>query len=502
MTFKQRIKFFVQGKPYLKIITLLLSAVAFAACSLAAMGFTNNTADMIARGLLNYDDFPYTEIEYNHTPNSFGNAHVLSQEVIDIFEEETDFSYLYYYDSWCEPFSGVYEENEWGNYVESEEYSLYCEENKLYDSSYYVAGTQEDFESLGFELLAGKYPEGVYEVAISEAHFELLKKYGYRDNFDDYIKKDGYYYTQLPDEIIYEKIDDYSDVIGKTIVFVAENNFSNTSSICRATIVGIINTDSAMFSEENKWERVYATPANKIYVSSKWREQLFFKDGVWNDDACQVLYAKKPTTYAEAYGLAIATLKCEKLVNEHIELYDEYVTDVANIPAPQYVRSRILNHWEVAYIKIFAIFGGALGVLSVVLQFVMSNYSLTSRRKQIGILQSLGMSRKAMLSTFLIETAILSLAIFIIALPLSLGIYWLWLYPELYDIRFKVAQIVYNGWNVLILAGLSFILPVLATFTTASIFFKRPPIDNMQKRDKKIPAPKLNAGATIKSSKS
>jgi len=412
---------------------------------------------------------------------------VLSQEVIDIFEEETDFSYLYYYDGWCTPLSGVYEKDELGNYVISGEFTSYCAENNVYSASYYVAGTQEDFESLGFELLTGKYPEGVYEVAISEAHFELLKKYGYRDNFDDYVETNGFYNQQLPEEITYEEINDYSDIIGKTIVMEEENLLSNkNSAICRATIVGVINTDSAAFSEENEDERVYATPANKIYVSAEWRESHFLKDGVLNDNACQVLYAKLPTTYAEAYGLAVATLRCEELVNEHVILYDEYVTDVANIPAPQYVRSRILNHYADAYIQIFAIFGGALVVLSVVLQFIMSHYSLTSRRKQIGVLQSLGASRKDMLSTFLIEAALLSFAIFIIALPLSLGIYWNGLYPELYDIKFKVAQIVYNGWNVLILAGLSFILPALATIIMSIGFLRRPPIANIQKYDRKI----------------
>lgn len=103
----------------------------------------------------------------------------------------------------------------------------------------YTEVTDKVLETMDFSLLAGRLPDGAKdEIAISEFIFETFKKCGYTD---------GVISPQNDNKLKYEKISDYSDMLGKSL---------NIGGV-KFTIVGIIDTGFnieryAHLSEEKK----------------------------------------------------------------------------------------------------------------------------------------------------------------------------------------------------------------------------------------------------------
>lgn len=493
MTLKQRIKFFFQGKPYLKIITIILSAVAFAFCSIGTTGLTTDRVDYMTDAILNIPNYtnqatPGITIIYDHySDNALAEKGSLSQRVIDIIEQNTSRNYLYgYYPNvsvdLLVSMGGFPDDSD----REAETYNIRLSTSPI------VAGSQSAMEEWGFSLVAGSYPAEVNQLAISEAHFELFKKFGYVDSTELFYYSDllGSWrcsrYESEADDVEIEEINDYSDIIGKKVVFYGSaetDEVFTTDTITTMEIVGIINTDTGNEVEGSKAGDL-VVPGNKLYFSEAWREAYFKRDGVWNDNKCNFLYTVHPKNYAEAYSLADACVKA----TDYVKQYSGDTVDLTTIVAPHFLETVLVGS---GYPETFALMGTLLGVIAVVLQFFAVNNSFAERRKQVGVLQSLGAGKKILAGIFVSEIVATSLCMFILAVPTAYGIFYGYIYGATYNLKYLVHRLVYTPVNLLILAALCFILPMMAALVSIFRFLKRAPIDNIRKF-KKIRSPHIS----------
>jgi len=497
MTLKQRIKFFFQGKPYLKIITIILSAAAFAFCSIGSTGFTTSRIDCLTDAILNIPNYtnqatPGVTVIYDHdSDNAIAKRGCLSQGVLDILEKNISSSYLYGYhfsDGNIGIRLGV---SFGGDATDVYDYmqNTYGDATKI-DSSI-VAGSQSAMEDWGFSLVAGSYPKEPNQVAICEEAYDIYKEFGYvcATNLYNYTQEEQHGYwscARYEDsaEIEVMPINSYSDIIGKTLVFLScddENGTLGEDAVgkkCELEIVGIINTGSGKEVEGSN-AGYYVIPAYKLYVSESWREAYLKKDGEWTDTECTYLYVVRPDSYSAAREIASACVKA----TDYVEKYNGDTDDLTTIVAPHFLETVLVGS---GYPETFALIGGLLGAIAVALQFFAVNVSFNERRKQIGVLQSLGAGRKKLAGIFIPEVVATSLCTFILATPMAYGVFYGYIYEATYNFKYLVHRLVYSPVNLLILAALCFVLPMIVSLVSIFRFLKRAPIDNIQKRDNKL----------------
>jgi len=494
MTIKQRVKFFFQGKPYLKILTIILSAVAFALCSIGATGITTNRVDYMTEAILNIPTYanqatPGVTIMYDHqSDNAIAEKWNFSQGVLDILEENIHSSYLYGYDL-IDSNTGVMPGSSFGG--DSTDMYNYIQDtygHSMRFDSFVVAGSRSAMEDWGFSIVAGSYPTEPNQVAISEEYYDLYKNFGYVCATDLYhYTQEGrghWSYDRYEDGVEVEEIpiNDYSDIIGKTLVVLNcddENGLlgeNATGKKCELEIVGIINTDSGK-EEENSKAGDLVVPAYKLYVSDSWREAYFKKDGVWNDTKCTYLYVVRPDSYSVAREIASACVKA----TDYVKMYSGDTDDSTTIVAPHFLETVLVGS---GYPETFALIGGLLGAIAVVLQFFAVNVSFNERRKQIGVLQSLGAGKRTLTGIFAAETVATSMVEFVLAMPIAYGIFYGYIYEATYNFKYMVHRLVYGPVDLLILAALCFILPMIATLISSFLFLRNAPIDNIRKAKK------------------
>ena len=75
---------------------------------------------------------------------------------------------------------------------------------------------------------------------------------------------------------------------------------------------------------------------------------------------------------------------------------------------------------------------------------------------------------------FFVEVLLIALCSFLLALGLSALAYYGLLQPWTFRADFGVSVLQFNGWTVLILAGLSFSVPLLSTLVPLKRFLKMP----------------------------
>lgn len=129
------------------------------------------------------------------------------------------------------------------------------------------------------------------------------------------------------------------------------------------------------------------------------------------------------------------------------------------------------------------VFGGAAGgvllLFSVLLCWHQMAAMLRLKERSIGILRSLGATEKFVFRLLTGETLFLCGAIFCAALLGTVLLYDLWLAPATAVGSFGVSFLVFNGWTALILAGLSFTVPLLSTLVPLKKFLKKPVVENI-----------------------
>lgn len=495
----------LQGKTVTKILTVFLCAFSFALFALASTGYTYSKLDYYTRALMHY------------STQTFGATRVyvaaLGQEGISRFEEEgASFAYLYQEDEryapWDVPLRNyLYDYNHYQNELSYGERQLVSDEE--YECFRPHGGTKPAVlgdsvgEALGVEVLAGRYPQSVHEIAVSEAVFDDFRRNGYVDNSANmiYLEKGrlpdgtlhhdpstgeiapespggstdllepndgdvftGYHFFGLGNCGEREAIESYDDLLGKEIVLYGnlETGVLDESGIYSAMIVGILDTS--------------ALPAEGLsgpVFSEEWRK--VFLEG--HDDLCTEMITPPVQSVREARELVELTLELlEEYLQEHsvmssLQLGVVPVTDLIDFN-PQFNNERL----------IFTVGGGAgllFGIFSVLLCWHLTTSSLNLKKRKIGVLRALGAGEADVRRIVLFEALFVAICSFVLALLLSLGVFYGGLQPLTYMAQFGVSMLNFTGWNVLILAVFSFAVPLLSALVPLKRFLQKPIVENI-----------------------
>ena len=154
--------------------------------------------------------------------------------------------------------------------------------------------------------------------------------------------------------------------------------------------------------------------------------------------------------------------EARELVGLTLELLEEYLQE----------------HTVISNVRLGAA-GGVLLLFSVLLCWHQMAAMLRLKERSIGILRSLGATEKFVFRLLTGETLFLCGAIFCAALLGTVLLYHLWLAPATAVGSFGVSFLVFNGWTVLILAALSFTVPLLSTLVPLKKFLKKPVVENI-----------------------
>lgn len=485
--FSTALKLTFRGKWVVRIITILLSAFSFTLFAIASMGFTFNRDNFFFRAYRNYLGEHSYLLFYNDDSKADNK---LSQDNVALIEEKTSLNFISacegsidiseYVDSFF--FRGEkYDEN--GLYTP--EYKEFLEEKTkhfVFEDTCVLIGEESDFTESGVELLAGKYPEAENEIAIGKEFYDLFVWGGYSNNFDHYrerlVENDTedeepetqYYFDYELESNEREEIASYSDLIGKKL---SSWEYTQLSGIylnmipSEVVIAGIVDTGGAgEWNYKFRSDRGFFT--NVVIRSESWRQKQMATENLKTEG----MLAPLPLTdnqIKECIGVTKELYESALLRNEST------MQHTSAIGAYGYVELMTVNT-GVDFLYVVLIFCGA-GIIFLIFSIVLNAYLMTAmmnaKQKQIGILRALGAGNRQVSSYFLIGALLLSAVIFLTAIAMSVIIYFSWLVPWATLKNYGVCLFVYNGWTVLILAGISFVVPILSVLLPLRLFLRR-----------------------------
>ncbi len=463
--FKTSCKLALQRRWATRVITIILSVFAFSLFTLATMAYTYSRADFITRGFLNKaggnDGYVKYELSWIDKPNDlFQNSSVLGKEVISTVEAETGKEYIYAYDTGIDIATYF---PEYRNIPSN----IFGGSNLLFFSG--KEGVERLYEDFGFQVVAGRYPVGVNEIAINVNQFTIFRQEGYSNNFANFVKNnsdsDNYFFDTYLPTAEKEEIKEYSDLIGKTLARTGNEQIGNAHcGIHEVTIVGIVDTHCYQDGE-------YSRDLSRAFYSPSWRDAYFEKE----DYFCTELITSPAKDYDEA-----------KLHVETSMRLTEQFPDTYNIGA-NHIDYLFDTQTEDLYSAMAGAAGAVFGIFAVVLNIHLISLSAQLKQQQVGILRSMGARKTDIVWIFLLELLLIGLSVFIFSFPVCFGVYYGVLVPLMSKTyaSFGVYPFVLNGWNVLILAGMSFIVPILAALLPIRNFFKQSIVDNLSGNYKK-----------------
>ena len=491
LPFKTALHIALEGRLLTKVLTVFLCAFSFALVALASTGVFYDQADFLTRAFLYYMDSTRPALVFAwFDPEA--QERILPSKWVERIQEETGLDFV---------------ASHGGMFIEPTGPFFYGPNVRRSDLA--VSGTPQAYRDCGVKLLAGKFPEAVDEVAIELAQFEDFQSCGYAYNIHKYVYiKDGVLHTDLPFEFDEEKqyykyhyggasysidvdeegwflaeadsaekqkIETYEDIIGKEFVFFgnpATGSLGN-ESLYTVKITGVVDVSEGYFNE-------YGQHGGYILHSAAWRETFWpsLKDEVVN-------LAQAPT---DDYDLARKCVELSlEMVDEFLEIYpdhDEYDVNLGVYPITDFVDITTITSYTFwghknSFIFIGAVAGGFFGIFAVLLCWHQMTSMLAVQRIKIGILRSLGAGEKDVVKIVLLFAAILSFFTFLLAIGFTLAGYYGFLYPAFYTPKYGVSEFVLNGWNFLVLAGLSFGVPILCSLVPLRKFLKKSIVDNI-----------------------
>ncbi len=464
-----------QGKFSTKLITIILSVFAFVLFSLGSMGFTYSYSDFLTRGYLNYiEGIPF--ISFNGA-----NGKSMSVEDIELVEENTDLTFIY-------SSIGL---TFWGTFI-GDQIRIDEEDDKdisgatdLYHANFEtgiagsmaLCGTAEDYESLGYSLLAGKYPTEKNEVAISEAHFEAFVNGGYCNVAKNFVWKQqtdeiGFFVYDESIPRVVEPISSYSDIIGKT---VGQGDPEREDRATEYKIVGIVQTNyDYNLGKKIRFENY---PAARWMLSEDWKNESPEIYRIFSGEVHDY------ETMKRCVDTVLAFKEKAELNGVDIELTNYPVLRGIDALFP----SVVYNGYQDTDIIAFMIgaAGIVMGIFATILNGYLISQSIQSKQKKIGILRSMGADKKVVSKIFILESLMTATAIFLLSLISSLVSYYGFVRQLTTYQSFGVSFLVYNGWTALILAAVCYAVPLLSTVFPLKRFFKQSIVDNLSGHYKK-----------------
>ena len=303
LPFGMSLRLSLHGRWVTKCFTVLLSAAALMLFAIASTAFTFDVFDFQVRGYQYYmSDKDY--YLFSNTTSGTGYAPgdpelLLTEEEVVSIESGVDLNFVtscrnqidvgYFLDkSYFRGEKYVYDQH--GEIVsETEEYKAYLREVEgkplAYSVSDVTVGSEATYDDLNYRLLAGRYPEAVNEIAVSEEIYEMFAWGGYVDAIAEgcytlqeftfvFEKYEAYAWDDsvIPPEEAGEAIKSYDDLLGKTLAnyeLQEENsNERHETMPDEVVIVGIVEMEN-----RPAWPRRYPQPSyfSGILRSEAWR---------------------------------------------------------------------------------------------------------------------------------------------------------------------------------------------------------------------------------------
>ena len=255
----------------------------------------------------------------------------------------------------------------------------------------------------------------------------------------------------------------YEDLLGKEIVLWGnvEQGKLDESGIYTAKIVGVIDPSAAE-----------ALPQDSPIFSPAWRETFF----AGHDNDCSGLYAAPVKDKKTARIAVDLTLE---MMQEYGREHPEETAEIGAVPVCLLAAQSGEFNNEKLFFSIFGSAGLLFGIFSILLCWHLTTSSLNLKKRKIGVLRAMGATEADVKRTVLTETLFIALCAFAVALLLSLGAYYGFIQGWSYFAEYGVSLFNFTGWNVLILAGLSFIVPFLCTIVPIKKFLKQSIVDNI-----------------------
>ena len=493
LPFWMSLRLSLHGRWVTKCFTVLLSAAALMLFAIASTAFTFDVSEFQVRGYQYY----MTDKDYylfSNTTSGTGYAPgdpelLLTEEEVVSIENGVDLNFVtscrnqidvgYFFDkSYFRGEKYKYDENE---EIEdyTDEYKAYLKEvegrSLAYSVSDVTVGSEATYDDLNYRLLAGRYPEAVNEIAVSEEIYEMFAWGGYVDaiaegcytlqeftfvfeTYEAYAWDD----SVIPPEEAGEAIKSYDDLLGKTLAnyeLQEENsNERHETMPDEVVIVGIVEME-----DRPAWPRRYSPPYfSGILRSEAWRQEQIAADKLYAEALVARNFNNSEQVVRDAVSL---TLELSELARPRFEGLSPYVYMID------------IN----LYLLILIVCG--IGVVFLIFSILLNAHLMTSmtelKRRQVGILRALGAKEGQIECIFLAGTALLSAAIFLLSLIFTVAVFYgfwqkMWTIPI-----FGISPFVFNGWTVLILFVLSFSVPLLSTLAPLKKFLNKPIVDNI-----------------------
>ena len=460
------VKIGLRGNWALRILTIVLLSVAFAALTMITTFYTGNYKSAYISSIEN-SLYYHTGFRFSKGNELFGDKsgrdiNCMGQELIDFIEAETpERKYVYQLNHSIDitnlrAYSPVYDTGAEVYFNDSRRY-VYAEDEAAY-------------EQLGFEVMAGRYPQSPYEIAISSS------KGDYRS-----IRFDG----ELV-ESEKEEIDSPEDLIGKPIVMYGdvENGVLNQSlggwnTYYFGKIVGVIDThyDEVYDYYLKKFidfgfEDVYGVSpeseeaAAKVFVAKELVE-VYSPGG---DYLSNIMY----TTKAKDRGEAKELVEVDYAVSDYIRALVEEkraAGETVDISEKSIENAGLREHfgfddrWQDDFEFLIILVPAALlfGVFAVVLIVHLARATLNEKQRQIGVLRALGCGQDSIRRVVWSEQLCIAGAALAVTLISTYTLFCLWWERFFTAIASGVPRVFFNGWNVLIIGALMIGMPLLAT---------------------------------------
>lgn len=508
LPFWMSLRLSLHGRWVTKCFTVLLSAAALMLFAIASTAFTFDEFEFQVRGYQNYmmdkEYFLFMNDTANTSLSPSSLELLLTNQEISAIENGVDLNFVtscrnqidvgYFLDkSYFRGEKYVYDQH--GEIVsETEEYKAYLREVEgkplAYSVSDVTVGSEAAYDELNYRLLAGRYPEAVNEIAVSEEIYEMFAWGGYVDavqegcytlqeftfvfeTYEAYAWDD----TVIPPEEAGEKIDSYDDLLGKTLAnyeLQEENsNERHETMPDEVVIVGIVEMEN-----RPAWPRRYPQPSyfSGILRSEAWRQEQIAADKLYAEALVARNFNESEQVVRDAVSL---TLELSELARPRFEGLTPYVD--LNVGA--YHINSLVNYMIDLNIYLLILIVCGIGVVFLIFSILLNAHLMTSmtelKCRQVGILRALGAKEGQIEFIFLAGTALLSAAIFILSLAATVAVYYgFWQPLTMFNI-FGLSPFVFNGWTVLILFVLSFAVPLLSTLAPLKKFLNKSIVDNI-----------------------
>ena len=228
--------------------------------------------------------------------------------------------------------------------------------------------------------------------------------------------------------------------------------------------------------------RRYPQPSyfSGILRSEAWRQEQIAADKLYAEALVARNFNNSEQVVRDAVSL---TLELSELARPRFEGLTPYVD--LNVGA--YTVSSLVDYMIDINLYLLILIVCGIGVVFLIFSILLNAHLMTSlmsmKRKQIGVLRALGVSKRRVRELYLTGTAVLGLLIFLLSLIFTVAVFYgfwqkMWMIPT-----FGISPFVFNGWTVLILFGISLAVPLISVLIPLHRFLSRSIVDTIREEE-------------------